>query len=645
MSIQLASLFQNNAVLQRDKILPVWGWVTPGQRVLVKLAGYTAETLANADGYFRVGLPPLPAGGPHSMEVSLPESGEIQLISNLLIGEVWLASGQSNMQWPLSACGPFAGDLANADLPQVRHFSGNVSMHIGKRVTIGGEWHVTTPDTVGNFSAVAISFARRIYQELQIPVGIIHSSCGGTFLEAWISEQGLSQIPSLHDWLNGYRLGASSTEFWQDYKLLEGLRKPILPADPGNIGEQQGWHLSEHDFQQWETMPLPTIWQAYKQPDSAIYWFRRRVKIPQHWQGQPLVLSLGAIDKQDITYINGVEVGRTGKNFDIQYWDAPRVYPVPSVLSQSAELDIAVRVYSFFGNGGITGPRSSLFIRPFGKFGEEISLEGEWHFKQEQKLKEALFPAVSSTFMGHMQHNSPHLLYDNMIAPLIPYAIRGVIWYQGENNATRATQVPYLDLTRSWVEDWRRAWCQPDLPFIITQLTGFTPAQSHQPESSWARLREQQLLSSEQIDGVGLAVTIDLGDAVDIHPKNKVPIGERLAQYALHHQYGNKDVIPGSPAPKEFVQQGSSILCHFYNLGKGLRSSDGQPLRHFVVAGEDGLFSTAEAVIEGDSVRVSSPAVAAPRYVRYAWANNPDGANLFSAEGLPVSPFRSDSID
>ncbi len=644
MSIQLASLFRDNAILQRDQLIPVWGNATPEKRIEVRLAGHLAITLTNPDGYFRVDFPAMSAGGPHTMEVKIPETEEYHLISNILIGEVWLASGQSNMQWLLGGCGPFAGDLADIHCPQLRFFNVPVSMHIGKRSSFHGEWKIAEPNTVQDFSAVALSFARRIHEKLQVPVGIISSSCGGTFMEAWISEQGLAQIPALDQWLDNYRLNSSSASFWQDLKLLEGLNKPTFAADPGNNGEKQGWHLPATDLQDWQTMTLPSAWQAYNQPESAIFWFRRKVKIPAQWKGQPLVLGLGAIDKQDVTYVNGVEVGRTGKEFEIQYWDQARVYPIPGRIVQSEEIDIAVRVYSHFGFGGLTGPRASLFIRPFGKFGEEIALAGEWRYRMEHKLQDAVFPAVGSSLMGHQQHNTPHLLFDNMIFPLIPYAIRGVIWYQGENNVAR-DNFPYLGLTRAWVEDWNRAWGRRNMTFITTQITGYTAAQSYQHNSKWARLREQQLLAAEQVPGVGMAVSIDLGEANDIHPKNKLPIGERMAQYALHHEYGFHDVIPGSPAPAEFTIEGSAILCRFYNAPNGLVANDGQPLQHFVIAGEDGNFVPAEAVIHGDCVKVHSREIASPRFVRYAWADNPEGANLFSKEGLPASPFRSDSFE
>jgi sialate O-acetylesterase len=644
MSIQLASLFRDSAVLQRDQVIPVWGNATPNQRIEVRLAEHVAITRSNADGYFRVDFPAMSAGGPYTMEVSIPECAECQLISNILIGEVWIASGQSNMQWELGSCGSFAGDLAEANYPQLRLFTVPVSMHIGKRFSFPGEWKSATPDTVADFSAVAISFARRIHESLQVPVGIISSSCGGTFIEAWISEQGLARIPELDTWIQNYRVGRSSPNFWQDLELLKGLNKPVFGADPGNTGEQQGWHLPTADLQDWKSINLPAPWQAYSLPDCAIVWFRRKVKIPAHWKGIPLVLSLGAIDKQDITYVNGVEVARTGKDFETQYWDQQRVYPIPGHIIQSDEIDIAVRVYSHFGFGGLTGPRTKMFIRPFGKPDDAVMLSGDWLYKMEHKLKDAIFPSVSLALLGHQQHNSPNLLFDNMIYPLIPYAVRGVIWYQGENNTSR-NNFPYRGLTRAWVEDWRHWWGNRKMPFITTQLTNYNTPQSYQHDSKWARLREQQLLAANEIPGVGMAVTIDLGEANDIHPKNKVPIGERLAQYALHHEYGFHDVIPGSPTPVEFAVDGSSILCRFNNAPNGLISKDGLPIRHFVVAGEDGQFVPAEAVIQGDCVKVHSQSIPAPRYVRYAWADNPEGVNLYSKEGLPVTPFRSDSFE
>lgn len=359
------------------------------------------------------------------------------------------------------------------------------------------------------------------------------------------------------------------------------------------------------------------------------------MEIPADWIGRDLELHLGAADKQDIAFVNGVEVGRTGRGFEDRHWNAPRSYRVPAAFVTGRRLVLAVRVYSFLYDGGLIGPASAMRVHPAGNPDAALPLVGAWRHRCEHDLGLVVVPPPVP---GHGEPNTPHMLFDNMIAPLAPYALRGAIWYQGESNESAPHL--YARLLRDLVADWRRAWGRPALSFHAVQLTAFRVAQAHQPDSSWARIREAQtaLLATP---GTGIAVTIDLGDAGDIHPKNKIPVGERLAQSALARDY-HRALVPNGPIASGFSFEGGSARVAFAHADGGLATTDGAAPRTFFLAGTDHVFHPATARIEGTSVVVTSPAVPAPVAVRYAWADNPEGCNLAGGTGLPASPFRSD---
>ena len=635
MSLRLASPFQDHAVLQRDQTLPVWGWAAPQTRIRVTLAGNEAHCLSNAQGHWLVRLPALPAGGPHTLVVEAA-NGETLAITDLLVGEVWLASGQSNMNWTLAQSLPLtADDIATADFPQIRFFNVGRRTHLGPHATADGVWQAVTPDIAPSFSAVAFAFARRLHRELGVPVGVLSASWGGTIIESWTGRSTLAHNPDRAAWLADYEAAAFTPERWKDVGDMgpDGrLPNAALPADPGIT---QAWHAPDLDDSAWASIKLPSTWQSAGEKYSGVFWFRRTLEIPADWIGQDLELHLGAADKQDITYVNGAEIGRTGSGMEDRHWNAPRSYVVPAALVTGLRLVIAVRVYSFIYDGGLIGPASVMRVHPAGRPDAALPLAGAWRHRCEHDLGlVVLSPAV----MGHGEPNSPHMLFDNMIAPLVPAALRGAIWYQGESNESAPHL--YARLLRDLVADWRRAWGLPDLAFHTVQLTAYRTSQPHQPESTWARIREAQaaILSTP---GTGIAVTIDLGDALDIHPKDKVPVGERLAQSALARTYGRADLVPNGPLATTFTFTNSARI-DFTDTAGALTTTDGAPPSTLHLAGEDRVFHPATAKIDGSTLIVTSPAVPAPVAVRYAWADNPEGANLAGGSGLPASPFRSD---
>jgi sialate O-acetylesterase len=607
--------------------------------VQVRIGDHFVKTRAAEGGDFLARLPALEDRGPYTLVVQTPETGERLEIKDLLAGEVWLASGQSNMEWTMDASRPVSDDdIAAANLPDIRFFTVPKRAEIGQHRSIDAQWHLASPETAGKFSAVAFNFARRLHEELGTPVGVISSSWGGTFIQAWISRSGLAHNPDVREWLETYEESAWSEKVWEQILSSEGERHPVgLPADQGNSGIESGWHLPNHDDSAWPELKVPGTWQSAGLWHSGVYWFRRALAIPSSWIGKELEVHLGAADKQDITYANGVEIGRTGKGFEDAYWNQPRVYRIPAALTAQPTISLAVRVYSFVYHGGLIGPSKTMRVHPVGDPSEAISLAGNWKYGCEQN-----FGLVNEThIMGHGEPNTPHILYDNMIEPLAPYALAGVIWYQGEANSTSFGI--YAGLMRSWIRDWRYRWGQADLPFHIVQLTSFMEASDHQTDSQWARLREAQI---EVLDEphVGLAVTIDVGEAEDIHPKNKKPVGDRLAQSALVEVY-NRSGEPRGPVFSGLVRDGNRVRCRFLYTGGALTSTDGAALRTFHIAGKNGAFVPAQASIDGDEVVVWSDEIPDPEAVRYAWANNPEGCNLASAQGSPASPFRSDIWD
>jgi sialate O-acetylesterase len=409
----------------------------------------------------------------------------------------------------------------------------------------------------------------------------------------------------------------------------------ILPADPGNHGAEKGWHTAAFDDRPWETMPLPGIWQQQGHNYSAVMWFRTRVPLPLSLCGKALTLHLGAVDKQDITYVNGVEVGRTGSGFDESVWAQPREYAIPAQLTRGAELVIAVRAYSFRYGGGLIGPAAAMrLVAAEDPEGTSIPLAGDWRYQVEHNF--GLIAMGES--MGHGQANSPYMLFENMIRPLLPVGITGAIWYQGESNADKP--VEYRQLLRDLIEDWRFHFGAGDFPFGIVQLASWMAPQTFQPDSNWARLREAQQEALELPD-TGLAVILDAGDAADIHPKDKRTVGHRLAQWALANVYG-RAVVPGGPLYRGRRVEGSRMRILFDQAGDGLALRDGDRVRTLVIAGPDGVFQPAQSAIEGGSLLVWHPDITAPKAVRYAWADNPEGANLINTAGFPAGPFRTD---
>ena len=647
--MKLADFFSDNMVLQRDQSVPIWGWSTPGDNVTIEFAGQKKSAVAGSDGKWMVKLDPLPVSlEPRTLTAVSGQHSAIS-IHNILIGDVWLCSGQSNMQWPVESSANAEAEMAAADYPCIRLLKVPTVAKLGPQTDLGAKWQVCAPATVPSFSGAGYYFGREVWQATGIPQGLITCAWGGTRIEAWLSQAALladpllgPEVARIDAWLATPEGLAESTatpvdlEPWVPKPSTFDTEKWIHQQgrpDPGNRGFAAGWAALDCDDRQWPVLEIPQSWQVAGFNFSGVFWFRRAVEIPAEQAGQDLELHLGHCDKTDTTYFNGVQVGATG--FETKNcWDVARVYPIPGKLVRAGRNVIATRVYSNFFHGGLTGPAEKLQLA--GKKLSAIPLTGPWRYQVEHD-----FGFVEPTMLpgqkpGPGYWNTPHILFDSMLTPLVPAAIRGVLWDQGGSNAPQCRH--YRQLFPLLIREWRRTFGQPDLPFYFVQFSNYGAVQQIPVQSGWAEIREAQAMGLRE-PHTGLVVTIDIGEANDIHPKNKQDVGKRLARHAFAKVYGRPMVCNG-PLYRSHRVEGDAIRIEFVEAD-GLTTNDGTPVKGFVIAGHDKKYEWAEARIEGPTVVVRSPKVPAPVSVRYAWADNPP-VNLYNAAGLPAAPFRTD---
>ncbi len=621
--LELASVFGDNMVIQRDAPITVWGWAQPNEAVTVSLKDVRATVNAGEDGSWRTVLPAISVGDPFEINVG-SNSGSIEL-RNVLAGEVWICSGQSNMEWTVAKSGDPQNEIANGDYPMIRHVKiYNTTKTSPQLRAANTGWSVCSPQTVGDFTAVGYYFARRLHKDLQVPIGLVNTTWGGTVVEAWIEGRVLRDHPDFTEVVKRIEADAADEEKAAKFSAQLQQWKKLLPA--AAYGPAEAYHPTDFDDSDWKTIPVPAYWEnkGYKGVDG-VGWYRRKVTIPQSWVGKPLTISLGVIDDVDATYVNGNKVGGTTG------WDIERVYEIDPSVNTTTDVSIAVRVIDGNGGGGMVGDRKKYTLSVAGE--KPMSLAGRWKMRLEPAT-EKLGPAPRRSYTGH---NTPTGLFNAMVNPLIPFKAQGVIWYQGESNGERGKQ--YQTLFPMLINNWRDKW-QDEMSFYWVQLANFQPASDWPYDSKWAELREAQSMTLS-LPKTGQAVIIDIGDARNIHPKNKQDVGERLARHALAKDYG-KPIKFSGPFYKGFEVDGSKVRISF-DFDEGLRARDGQPLKRFEIAGDDRKFHWAEATIEGDEVVVTCEKVTAPVAVRYAWAENPEGCNLTNETGLPASPFRTDS--
>ena len=625
-TLRLPRLFGDGMVLQRDAPIPVWGWApAPGAAIEVVLGGRSAHATADAEGAWRVEFPALPAGGgPYELTVTAA-NGERFTARDVLVGDVWVASGQSNMEMAVGASANAAQYIASARDSALRHFTVPESWDETPAANVaGGEWERADPRHVGHFSAVAYHFSRELRQSLGVPVGVIHTSWGGSNVQTWISRQAQG-LPE------GAAAAALAAERERGNAVRASLRSRIgeLPtSDAGLVNGRALWADPALDDASWSTIPVPGLWESAGYADlDGVAWYRTTFTLTADEAARGARLSLGPIDDNDITWVNGVEVGRTNG------YNLPRAYQVPAGALRAGANTIAVRVEDGGGGGGIYGPPAELFVEAGGA---RRPLGGSWRFKV----------AVAQVGTdGQRLNKIPSLLYNRMVYPLLPYPIKGVIWYQGESNANgveeaAAYRAQFATLITSWRREWRGG-AGGDFPFLWVQLPNYGSADAAPPaRSTWATLRESQA-AALALPNTGQAVAIDVGEAEDIHPKNKHDVGHRLALVALAKVYGRPVASSGPVYRRHAMRPDGRAVVEFDHAVGGLVARGA--LGGFAVAGEDRTFHWAQAQVEGDRVVVWSDRVPRPVAVRYAWANNPTNVNLYNRDGLPAAPFRTDA--
>lgn len=620
-NIRLPQLFTSHMVLQRDRPIPLWGWADPKESITIMFKGQSQTVIAGKDGTWRITLKPEPTGGP--FDLSFKGKNQI-VLQDVLLGDVWICSGQSNMEWEVEDSDNAPQEIANAQFPQIRHFKINKTLAINPQSDVpSGGWNVCSPESVAKFTAVGYFFARELNKQLQIPIGLINTSWGGTMVETWISKEAFAQNPDFKDMIADLPVIDLDSLSKVKKAALNIHVKSIQGALPDSSNVAQ-WKNPNYNDTNWPTLNAPGNWenQALGEFDGEV-WLRKTFELDSADHIKNAMLQLAKIDDWDETYLNGVRIGGMDR------YTFLRKYAIPAGLLQKGKNVIAVKVTDTGGGGGIWGDASDLFLT---MDQIQLSLAGAWKFQVAK---------ISIISHGIGPNDYPTLLYNAMIAPLIPVGIKGAIWYQGESNANRAEE--YQKSFPLLINDWRKRWNQGDFPFYFVQLASFKAQNGNSVQgSTWAELREAQT-KTLQLLHTGMAVTTDIGNVEDIHPRNKQDVGKRLAALALNRDY-DKPVIDQGPTFKALTIAGNRAMLSFINIGTGLLAKDKYGyLRGFEIAGADQKFYYAKAWIENNTVIVFHEKVLAPVAVRYGWADDASDNNLYNQEGFPAPPFRTDN--
>jgi sialate O-acetylesterase len=622
--IKVPPIFADHAVLQRDKPLPAWGMADPGETVTVQIAGQKVSTTADANGKWSLKLAKMPAGGPYDLTISGSKTASPLVFHDVLLGEVWVAGGQSNMSVNLDAATNGAQEIANSSYPQLRMFTVPRSVSPDPSDDLHGSWEVSSPQTSAHFSAVGYFFGLALMKKLGVPVGIVHNSYGGTRVESWTAREtllsdpltaravvpGIDQLRNLPRDMDNYR---TQTAAWEAM---------YNAANPPNAGFKAGFADPSTDIGDWKEVTVPTTGKSLGLQGATVIWMRREIPVTANDAAVDQFYQFRGLREVDTFYVNGREIGA---NTDlVRNGTGDRSYVVKAGQLHAGNNTFAVRLYSH-------GPA----LMKFGTLQMSPVLIGEWRWKQEwqapiPKDAELKLPQLPATDL----RNTPSGCYNAMLHPLRDYAVRGVLWYQGEANS--GAPQTYAHLLTNMISDWRAEWHEP-LPFLIVQLPNNTDK-----EPAWAPFREAQVNVTKTVPNTFYAVTIDVGEKDNVHPHNKRPVGERLAVLAEHNIYGLKVEDAGPTYASMKVKDGSVRVS--FTHSEGLKAT-GTTLPNFVIAGSDKNFAPATAVLDGDTIVVSSPEVKSPVAVRYAWSGDPEGCDLYNAAGLPMAPFRTDDWD
>lgn len=598
--VRLPRLVSDRMVLQRDTELDIWGWADPGEKVTVRFQGRHYDTETGADGCWHVLLPPQQAGGPFVLEVN-----EI-VIRDVLVGDVWLCSGQSNQETPIARLTDKFPEINVSNNHMIRHYkvpTQDVKGELREEIAGNAGWHSAIASDVMNWTALAYFFAQEAYEHTHVPVGMLVSSLGGSAIESWISQEHLKEFPQL----------------LVDQAAFDSLKLARQDRGAGR------WQLPECDDSDWATMTVPGYWRENGADIRGTVWCRKTFDVPASMAGRHARLYMGTMVDSDSVFVNGTFVGFTS------YTYPPRKYDIPAGVLREGKNVIAVRLTANGGNGGFVKDKRYAIVGDEA----EIDLTGTWRYKTG--IDQSEVQRLSARLANLDRSGSG--LYNGMIYPIRHYRVKGAIWYQGETNA--GNPAPYADYLKALITNWRELWQWPDMPFLLVQLPNFMEKKDRPTDSGWARIRDAQFRTALSVPHTELAVTYDAGEWNDIHPLDKKTVAHRLFLGARRLVYGEK-VNASGPLYKDMQVDGDRIVLSFTETGRGL-ACRGKELKHFAIAGEDRKFVWAKAVIRGNKVVVSSPEVKHPVAVRYAWSDNPSDANLCNKDGLLASPFRTDN--
>ncbi|MCX2484183.1 sialate O-acetylesterase [Pedobacter sp. MR2016-24] len=617
--IRFPRLISDGMILQRGDTIKIWGWAGAKEYIGLKFGHKSYSTQANTKGEWELKLPPHKAGGPYEMVFT---GTNTVTVKDILFGDVWLCSGQSNMELPMSrVIDKYPGVIAAANNKNIRQFlvPDEYDFKTQCKDFSSGTWASASPESVLDFSAVAYFFALDIYQKQQVPIGIINAALGGSPAQSWMSENAIRSFDDLYKETQRFKNDDLIRQIEAaDQEASENWRKTVNSNDEGL---KNNWRATKADHT-WLSMNVPGYWSNESLGKlNGVVWFKKEIDVPSAMVGQPAKLLLGRIVDADSVFINGYFVGSTS------YQYPPRRYLFKEGILKKGKNELTVRVINSGGNGGFVTDKNYELIA--GK--DTLNLAGKWKYKPGTKME----PAPSQTFIRW----KPVGLYNAMIAPLQHYQIKGVLWYQGEANTYNPEE--YGQLMQGLIADWRNTWKKSKLPFLLVQLPEYMEARDTPSESKWAELRAvQQALA--KLPDVAMAVTLGLGEWNDIHPLDKANVGHRLALQAERLVYDHTRIVSSGPVFRSVTTDKGKLILSFDDTGSGLVAKDGQELNYFAIAGADKKYSWAKASINGKKVIVWNSTIANPKYVRYAWADNPEGANLFNREGLPASPFEAE---
>ena len=654
-TLSVNSLFTDNMIIQQNAKLSVWGNAKSGSLIHVQSSwGVKATTTTNFEGKWSVILN-TPAADHEQHKLIISNENQTRVVQNILLGEVWLASGQSNMEMPLKGFNYTKikevvegadKEISEANFPEIRMFTVNRNIAFEQSDKLEGSWIESSPETAKEFSAVAYFFAKKLHLELNVPIGIIHSSWGGSPAESWTRLDYLKQVNGFQNTEDRLQIALDPNSPYNKWLLDHEfvLWDSLIEVDQMKWikAKHKRFVLSEFEDSSWEKMNQTEISQIFEKNDfNGIVWLRQKINFDKLPEGN-VTLDIGKTDDLYAVFLNGQLVARK------EYWgEASSQYVIPKSIIKKGLNTIAIRFIDVWGIGGLDADSN----RGFYIENEKIkSLEQSWRvnvvayqtngdfYLLKQGIDEIVYPKPNR--MPH-HPNSPTVLYNGMIAPLVPYAIKGVIWYQGESNESRAEQ--YSHLFPALIDSWRAAWNNPNMPFYYVQIApygGGSWGDNSNKKETGPELRESQMQTLTKND-VGMVIITDLGDEKLIHPPKKKEVGERLALWAMAKNYNYDDLVYSGPVFRSVEFINNKALVSFEHAESGLFCPDSE-IRYFELAGTDGQYYPAKAYITKNQVVVWAKKVPNPKKIRYAWKNYVK-VNLFNMEGLPASSFRSEN--